>query len=183
MNNFNSKLIGVKGEETIEHEYKVDSETLENSEVTVPDTTPILTSNVETKAKKYTLTTKESVSLVTATTILRSTTPTTKTTSTPTTTTTTTSTTTTTTTSVTTSTTTLTLKTYSNDRKTSPFATDDDYDGDYDEDFSKSSTLSVPTVSTDTDINYILNILDITNVSKEYKSRKDIQSNNQDLKI
>ena len=34
----------------------------------------------------------------------------------------------------------------------------------------------VPTTPSDSDISYILNILDLTNVSKEYKSRKNIQS-------
>ena len=49
---------------------------------------------------------------------------------------------------------------------------------DVDDDVTPDSVLTVPTVSSDTDINYILNILDLVTdtVSKEYQSRKNLQN-------
>jgi len=169
----NSDYIGVKFEETLEHEheYIVDINNIRHDptdkvpldyDVTIPDTTPILTANVEAKTENATqmlLSSSTSVKprpSIEPTTTLKTTNTATSTESMPT------------TSSMTSSKEDETTEAL-NFSSTSPLE-------DMNKSQGKKDTNTFPTPSSDADINYILNILDLTNVSKEYKSRKNIQS-------
>ena len=158
-----------KYEETLEHEYIVDINNIDHDptdkvpldyDVTIPDTTPILTANVQTNTKKAPqMLLSSSPSLkpsIESTTTFKTTNSATSFNSLPT------------TSSMTSSKEDETTETL-NVRSTSP-------PDDFNKSQAKTDTNILPTPSSNADINYILNILDLTNVSKEYKSRKYIQS-------
>ena len=158
-----------KYEETLEHEYIVDINNIDHDptdkvpldyDVTIPDTTPILTANVQTNTKKAPqMLLSSSPSLkpsIESTTTFKTTNTETSFNSLPT------------TSSMTSSKEDETTEAL-NVRSTSPL-------DDVNKSQAKTDTNILPTPSSNADINYILNILDLTNVSKEYKSRKYIQS-------
>jgi len=167
----NSDYNGVKFEEALEHEYIVDINNIHQDptdkvpldyDVTLPDTTPILTANVEANTENATQSLFSSSTplkprpSIEPKTTLRTTNSATSTESMP---------------------TTSSMASSKEDETTEAlnFSSTSPLE-DMNKSQGKKDTNTFPTPSSDADINYILNILDLTNVSKEYKSRKNIQS-------